>query len=122
MSIHAGNPMKSPHIHTLLHGYLNYTKQQNLKPRAATPWTQEEVNELLAYIDKQCVTAEGLELVFHLRDAFIYSVMWETQSRAANAGAWEYDQLTTSSGLLELKSCSTSLISLHLMISRGHFL
>jgi len=36
---------------------------------------------------------EGTELVAVIRDAFLVTVMWETQCRGANAGSWRLENL-----------------------------
>ena len=76
---------------------------------------------LLQSLTMEMGRVEGSELVAVIRDAFLVSVMWETQCRGANAGSWRLEQLRVSGGEHALlhPSMSSSANAPTFHVSRG---
>ena len=85
--------MGSAHIQRLQQGYLRRLKEQQVSPTAARPWEEREVIGLVRSLEQEMSRVAGAELVAAIRDAFLVTVMWETQCRGANAGSWRLENL-----------------------------
>ena len=106
-----GNPLRSPGVRQLVQGHHSANRLQNIKPKAAIPWTQTDVTALVAHfsitLDKEPSSNAMTKLTLP-RDIVVICLLWETQSRGSNAGSWRLDNLKTSTGHAFFSGSSSS--------------
>ena len=94
------NPLRTPLLRAIEKGYKNKRARQGIKPKAANPWTHQDVTNFLDYAHQQGTSEQltSLQLLLLIRDAFIIAVQWETCSRTDNACGWRLANLLTING------------------------
>ena len=103
---YAGNPLRSTSIQRLKQGYAQAAKKLGVRALAAKPWTVADVTALMMHLQSRLLVTGGMTHLLLLRDALILALLWNTQSRGANAGAWRLSNLKLPSGKCPALNCS----------------
>ena len=93
-----GNPVRSVQLQRFRQGYAKFAAEQGYQQVSALPWQEGEVIGVLQHLSKQLLQAKGIQAVLLARDAFLFSVLWQSKSRGVNAGAWRVENVKLMSG------------------------
>ena len=93
-----GNPVRSVQLQRFRQGYAKFAVEQGYQQTSARPWQECEVVGVLQHISRQLLQARGIQAVLLARDAFLFSVLWQSKSRGVNAGAWRVENVKLTSG------------------------
>ena len=94
----SGNPVRSVQLQRFRQGYAKFAAEQGYQQVSARPWQEHEVVGVLHHISRQLQQARGIQAVLLARDAFLFSVLWQSKSRGVNAGAWRVENVKLMSG------------------------
>ena len=84
----SGNPMHSKQIRDMLKGYNNQAADLGYQKKGAVPLTEAEMHLLLSSMAQQFhSTTDQAQLSLLLRDALLFSMLWQSCFRGFNAGA-----------------------------------
>ena len=96
----AGNPMRITVVKNLRKGQANDFKEKGYRQKAATPWTEAEMQTIMKHMEEQLATCKsGMERLLVLRDALILALLWQTPSRGSNAGMWRLENIRLPTGM-----------------------
>lgn len=90
--------MRSKDVLRLRQGHANLAKSQGYRRKSAMPWSEEDVRITLEHLQGIADGSDGMARGLALRDGVMLSLLWETQCRGANAGAWRLENLRLPSG------------------------
>ena len=94
-----GNPMHSKQIRDMLKGYANQAADEGYCKKGAVPLTEAEMHLLLSSMEQQyhSCTDQSQRLLL-LRDALLFSLLWQTCFRGFDAGALRLINIVVQTG------------------------
>ena len=103
---YAGNPllvlMRSTTVATLRKGYGKDAAEKGYRQLSARPWTQQEVADVLDHLQRKIDKATGMPRLLLMRDALLFTLLWQTKSRGNNAGMWRLENLRLPTGEINM--------------------
>ena len=82
-----GNPCDSALVRSLCHGYQRISYADGYSEVSAVPMELSKHEQLLAYLDRKVMTIrDPIEMLLALRDACIFSYLWQSAMRGADVG------------------------------------
>ena len=93
-----GNPVRSVQLQRFRQCYAKFAAEQGYEQASALPWQEGEVTGVPQCLSKRLLQARGIQAVLLARDAFLFSVLWQSKSRGVNAGAWRVENVKLMSG------------------------
>lgn len=83
---------------TLRKGYAKAAAEKGYRQLSARPWTKQEVTNVLDYLQRRTAKATGVPKLLLMRDALVFTLLWQTKSRGNNAGMWRLENLRLPTG------------------------
>ena len=91
--------MHSRQIKDMLRGYVNQAADQGYCKKGAVPLTEAEMHLLLSSMEQQYHSmADQAQMLLLLRDAMIFSLLWQSCFRGFNAGAMRLANIVLPTG------------------------
>ena len=111
-----GNPMLSVQIRTMLKGYGNHAAQLGHQKRGALPLTAAEMQLLLHSMLNLCNGSNTDEQLLLLRDAMLFSLLWQLSSDVSMQGLSDWTTLFCQMAQVPLKTVCTGTVHNHLQL------
>lgn len=79
-------------------GYGKDAAEKGYRQLSARPWAKQEVLDVIGYLQNKIEKRSGMQKFLLIRDALIFSLLWETKSRGNNASMWRLENFRLPTG------------------------